>query len=126
MKTPYEVDQALKAAKAAKVDHDVRLAEHVAKKRRNKEVIDALFAEHDGRFKAMLQRMKEVFRNPHSSEAECDAVRNAFIDYAEETGFSYIMRGEPSPGKAMIDQARECANTVEAIRNVRLGRAVRG
>lgn len=106
MKTPYEVDQGLKKADAAKVAHDARLAEQVAGRKRDEQVIKDLIADHQNSYKARLANMRRVLRDRSSSQHDCIVAGDDFLDYAEETGLAYIMQGEATAGKALIAESR--------------------
>lgn len=106
MKTPYEVDQALKAANAAQEADTARIAEQVAKRKREEGVIEALIAGHQDAYKARLASMRRVLRDRSSSQHDCIVAGDDFLDYAEETGLAYIMQGEATAGKALIAESR--------------------
>lgn len=106
MKTPYEVDQALRAANAAQEADTARIAEQVAKRKREEGVIEALIAGHQDAYKSRLANMRRVLRDRSSSQHDCIVAGDEFLDYAEETGLAYIMQGEATAGKALIAESR--------------------
>ena len=117
---PAATKAALDAADQDYKEHTARQVEQAAAKRKQKEEIDRLVAEHNGRLTELLKAMKRTYRDPNSTLAECEAAREAFIDYADETGLHYIMVAEQAAGKALMESARATAKVLDELREIRM------
>lgn len=102
----HQAVQALAAAHAAQEADTARIAEQIAKRKREEGVIEALIAGHQDAYKTRLANMRRVLRDPSSSPHDCIVAGDDFLDYAEETGLAYIMQGEATAGKALIAESR--------------------